>query len=172
MPVTPISRDASEVHDLRGMVARSETFQAQTGFPGNPAAALARVHIDSFYPELLAGESFKLHRPFAVVMPAPGPLWSDYAGGDQVYLARSGKMLLYLSDGQRHEDPTDDWTAFANFAGGVIEDLANRSGYSVGDLPISTISRAVEPRRPRVDRAPAQQERERWWFAIYSIDWS
>jgi hypothetical protein len=168
MTVTPTSSIAIELATLRNMLGESQTFQEWTNTIGDPAEAMRRVHIQS-YKLLPGGDGVDLHiaeRPYAVVMRHGGQLWNRYAEGQQYYLRRRGELLLYLTANSSYDAGIDDALDFANFYGGVADDLARAAG-TASSLPITDITIQV----PASLNDRTQHTSGRYWDVMLSVQW-
>jgi len=119
--VTPSGPVAVPIYLLRRMVAKSPTFRAMVGQP-TTVGALPFVHVK----EVDDQET----RPCAVIC-TEGTRYTVIAGGAQIHLRPQGEVFLYLALdtlAEHFEDPSNAFMRFANFYGGVMEDIAGMSG--------------------------------------------
>lgn len=165
VPAGPVSLP---IYLLRRMVAKSATFRAAVG-ASTTAEALEHIYVK----EVDDTE----RRPCAVIC-TEGTRYQVIAGGSQVQLRADGEVFLYLTMDTPEayfDDPTNAFLHFANFFGGVIDDVAALSGadqtedstFPDSDLSITGIRDLPCMECPREMWASLG----RYWLGAWVISW-
>lgn len=160
MPITPNGSCATPLYLLRRMGSLSATFQAAIG--GNTAAlALTRI--------FLKEADGKEPRP-CMVISTDGGAWQQVAGGSQNQLRPSGVLFVWLAmDLDIGLSPSDAMLEYANFHGGVGDDLAALSGQDqTADSTVPESHLAIT----RMHDIPPSEAPKEFWPAGKRFMWS
>lgn len=163
--ITPAGPLSVPIALLRAAIAASTTFQAAVG-AADATAALPRV-----MDEMPEGSWEDLKKPFAVVRDGEQLEAVRVAAGAQDYLRWSGTVEVTFVADDGGQAPAggeaDAKTAFRNFAGGVMHDVAQNAGVDAG-LAIERIAMTIPPSRSH----PADAvDGQKYWVCKFAVSW-
>lgn len=151
MPTLPVASLALPMYMLRRMVAASATFQAAVG-AANATEADAHIRYKD------ADEN--VSRPCATIF-SEDHSFGLIAGGSQNFLRPNGTVFLWLAMDCVAGDSDDESTIkFANFFGGVADDIAALSG--ADQTADSAVPDSHLPIREMHNIGPHMTPREMW----------
>lgn len=163
--VTATSALMLPLHNLADMIAASATFQARVN---KSAAGILADHI--WLSEVKAGEGeseeeLACHRPFVMLCYDTNG-WIEFAHGTRVYLKQTGGIAVFITASATYTEsvdhPADSETDYGNFAGGIIEDVAELSGQD-NNWPFRSIEMAERPQRTELKRRKSDD----FWFSLW-----
>lgn len=168
MSVTPSGSVAVPIYLLRRMVSLSTTFQTATG------AASATLALNHIYLHEATGDET---RPCAVVN-GDDTSYELSAGGDQNQLRAKGSLFLWLAQdtlSEHYEDNASAVLRFANYAGGVADDVIAIAGQDqTADATITGSHLSITGMQML---AMSEIPREMWpevgrfWWCAWQVTW-
>jgi hypothetical protein len=151
---------------LRDLLATCPAWLERLGRPADASGA-DHIHFNEWIEEQDANQT-----PFPLLViatPEGGPIFDFAAGGDQIYLnAVNSQIALELCDVRRFpENTADDSIDFENFAGALVEYIAEKSGQD-GILEVTKIDWTMPPRTTTGTRLNRQEQR---WMCGWALTW-
>ncbi len=161
--ITPRGSISLALAQLRTSLSESVEFQNYTGSQ-NAAEALERIR---YYTVRDDADTWK-QRPFALLkMTQRGS--NSIGDGVVVELATGGSILLSLEDNAKHKESDDDsYIEFCNFAGSVMDDLEDNSGFNDHFATDQTDVLFGPERTPRNQR----EEQADFWQIVYVVNYN
>ena len=164
LTVVPSGAISKPQDEIQTILSNSSTFQTATG-AANATAALAYIHLSPTTWNAVTEQTWRGHRPFAVIVADGGGVKYELAADDT--WVKSGVYRFYFEEDEDTAQPTPDDSSFTftNLVGDVIQDMLDYTA-TTSVLQLEDIELTIARSDPREDNS-----RGPYWQAAGTISW-